>query len=112
MFGSVGLPELIMIFIVVLFLFGPDKLPDFAKTLGKTIREFRRTVNDAKSAIEEEISKIDTSQEFKESLKELNINIKDDLREIDLNLKDELKEVDRDIQKITRMDTEDDRQQH
>jgi sec-independent protein translocase protein TatA len=57
MFGSIGFPELIMIFIIALLLFGPNKLPDIAKTLGKTIREFRKTVNEAKATIDEEIKK-------------------------------------------------------
>jgi len=57
MFGSIGFPELILIFIVVLLVFGPKKLPEFAKLLGKTIREFRSTVDEAKSAIENEIYK-------------------------------------------------------
>ncbi|MCX6554707.1 MAG: twin-arginine translocase TatA/TatE family subunit [Candidatus Aminicenantes bacterium] len=57
MFGSIGFPELIMIFVVVLLIFGPKKLPEFAKLLGKTIREFRSTVDEAKAAIESEIYK-------------------------------------------------------
>lgn len=57
MLGSVGFPELIMIFIIALLLFGPNKLPDVAKTLGKTIREFRKTINEAKNTIDEEIKK-------------------------------------------------------
>ena len=57
MFGSIGFPELILIFIVVLLVFGPKKLPEFAKLLGKTIREFRSTVDEAKAAIEDEIYK-------------------------------------------------------
>ena len=46
-----------MIFIVVLLVFGPKKLPEFAKLLGKTIREFRSTIDEAKAAIEDEIYK-------------------------------------------------------
>jgi sec-independent protein translocase protein TatB len=57
MLGSIGFPELILIFIVVLMVFGPKKLPEFAKLLGKAIREFRSTVDEAKSAIEDEIYK-------------------------------------------------------
>ncbi len=57
MFGSIGFPELLMIFIVVLLVFGPKKLPEFAKLLGKVVREFRSTVDQAKSAIEDEMYK-------------------------------------------------------
>jgi TatA/E family protein of Tat protein translocase len=75
MFGSIGFPEIILIFVVVLLLFGPKKLPDFAKTFGKAIREFRKTINEAKSTIEEEIEKAD-------------LNIVADLKEIDRDIKD------------------------
>lgn len=71
MFGSIGFPEIIMIFLVVLLLFGPKKLPDFAKTFGKTIREFRKTINEAKATIEEEIEKVDVSEDIKEIDKEI-----------------------------------------
>jgi TatA/E family protein of Tat protein translocase len=66
MFGSIGFPELIMIFIVVLLIFGPKKLPEFAKLLGKTIREFRSTVDEAKAAIEDEIYKEGMSTQIKD----------------------------------------------
>ena len=78
MFGSLGFPELILIFIVVLLLFGPKKLPEFAKLLGKTIREFKSTVDEAKSAINEEIEKAGVTSE----LKDLDRDIKDVNREI------------------------------
>ncbi len=57
MFGSIGFPELLLIFIVVLLVFGPKKLPEFAKLLGKMVHDFRSTVDEAKSAIEDEIYK-------------------------------------------------------
>lgn len=66
MIGSIGFPEVIMIFLVVMLLFGPKKLPGFAKTFGKALKEFRKTINDAKSTIEEEIEKADIGEELKE----------------------------------------------
>jgi Tat protein translocase TatB subunit len=66
MIGSIGFPEVVMIFVVVLLLFGPKKLPDFAKTFGKAVREFRKTVNEAKSTIEEEIEKADVTGDIKD----------------------------------------------
>ncbi|MCU0236173.1 MAG: twin-arginine translocase TatA/TatE family subunit [Acidobacteria bacterium] len=66
MFGSIGFPELILVFIVVLLVFGPKKLPEFAKLLGKALREFRSTVDQAKSAIEDEIYKEGMAGHFKE----------------------------------------------
>lgn len=55
MFGSLGMPELIIIFVIALIIFGPRKLPELGKSLGKTIAEFRRTSNELKSTLEEEI---------------------------------------------------------
>jgi TatA/E family protein of Tat protein translocase len=75
MFGSIGFPELIMIFVVVLLIFGPKKLPEFAKLLGKTVREFRATVDEAKAAIEDEIYK----EGLTEPLNSIGKNIKDAL---------------------------------
>ena len=47
MFGSLGAPELIVIFIVGLLVFGPSKLPELGKSLGEAIRGFKKAINDA-----------------------------------------------------------------
>lgn len=85
MFGSIGFPEIIMIFIVVLLVFGPKKLPEIAKMMGKTIRDFKRTVNDAKATIEEEFDKADITKDIKD-LKD-NIDITQDLKEMEGDIK-------------------------
>ena len=46
MFGSIGMPELIVIFVVALLVFGPTKLPDLGKSLGEAIRGFKKALND------------------------------------------------------------------
>lgn len=56
MFGSVGLPELLLIFVIALLLFGPRKLPEIGKTLGKALNEFKRASNDLQRSLEEEIA--------------------------------------------------------
>ena len=43
---DIGAPELIIILVAVLIIFGPGKLPDLGRTLGKSIREFRRSVQE------------------------------------------------------------------
>ncbi len=58
---GLGLTELIVIFLVVLLLFGAKRLPDIAQGLGKGIREFRRSVKD-------------TTDEFKGSMNDENSN--------------------------------------
>lgn len=46
MLGDIGLPELLVIFIVVLVLFGPGKLPDIGKAIGEAFRGFKKALND------------------------------------------------------------------
>lgn len=55
MFGSIGMPELIIIFVIALIIFGPRKLPDLGKSLGKSLAEFKRASNDLKNTLEEEV---------------------------------------------------------
>jgi sec-independent protein translocase protein TatA len=47
MFGSLGAPELIVIFVVALLVFGPSKLPELGKSLGEAIRGFKKAVHDS-----------------------------------------------------------------
>ena len=55
MFGSLGVPELLLIFVVVLIVFGPRKIPEIGRTLGKALGEFRKATDDLKSTIEREV---------------------------------------------------------
>ena len=59
--GSIGMPELLIILVVVLLLFGAKRLPELARGLGKGIREFK----DATKQVENEIKKIDKGDEDK-----------------------------------------------
>ena len=52
---DIGFQELIIIFLVALLVFGPEKLPEIAKTLAKWVVEIRRGINIAKSQMEEEM---------------------------------------------------------
>lgn len=53
--GSVGFPELLIIFTIALIVFGPRKLPELGKQLGKSIAEFKRASNELKNTLDEEI---------------------------------------------------------
>ena len=55
MFGTLGGPELFLIFVVALIVFGPRKLPEIGKSLGKMMGEFRRASNDFRNTIESEV---------------------------------------------------------
>jgi len=56
MIGSLGLPELVVIFVVALLLFGPRKMPQIGQSIGRALSEFRRASNDFKRTIEEEVA--------------------------------------------------------
>jgi TatA/E family protein of Tat protein translocase len=55
MFGSIGPTELILIFVIALLVFGPKKLPEIGRSVGKALREFKKTSDEIKGRIEEEI---------------------------------------------------------
>ena len=55
MLGSIGMPELVLIFIVALIVFGPKKLPDIGKSLGKGLAEFKKASDDFKQSIQKEV---------------------------------------------------------
>lgn len=54
--GTLGIWELLIILVVVLLLFGPRRLPEMAKGLGQSVREFRKGLRDMRSDIDEELS--------------------------------------------------------
>ena len=55
MFPSLGFPELLIIMVIALIIFGPRKLPELGRSLGRSIGEFRKASNELKSTLEEEI---------------------------------------------------------
>ena len=55
MFGSLGVGELLLIFAVILIVFGPRRIPEIGKTLGKALGEFRKATDDLKNTIEREV---------------------------------------------------------
>lgn len=65
MFGSIGGPEVILLFIAALLLFGPRRLPEIGRTIGKTVADFRRATNDFRSNLEREVR----VEELKEAIR-------------------------------------------
>lgn len=64
---NIGFPEIILILIIALLIFGPKKLPEIGKSIGKVISELRRASNELKETIEEEI-RAEEIKKFEESL--------------------------------------------
>lgn len=62
MFGNLGAPEIILIIIVILILFGAKKIPELAKGIGKGMKEFKKAVKE----VEEDIN-LDDSNDNKET---------------------------------------------
>lgn len=80
MFGSIGLPELLLIMAIALLVFGPKKLPEVGRSLGKAMREFKKSTEEIKDKFEEQI-RVD---EFK--------NLQDDIKK-DLSEDEEGKKI-------------------
>jgi sec-independent protein translocase protein TatA len=76
MFGSLGMPELLLIMVIALLVFGPKKLPEVGRSLGKALREFKKTTEDIKGKFEEQIN----AEEFKDIQNDIK-DIKKDLTE-------------------------------
>jgi Tat protein translocase TatB subunit len=55
MFGTLGGPEIFLILVVALIVFGPRRLPEIGKSVGKMLAEFRKASNDFKRTIEDEV---------------------------------------------------------
>jgi TatA/E family protein of Tat protein translocase len=55
MFGSIGMPELVIILTIALIIFGPRKLPELGRSLGKSLGEFKRASNELRNTLDEEI---------------------------------------------------------
>jgi TatA/E family protein of Tat protein translocase len=55
--GNLGMPELMMIMLLALLLFGPKKLPEIGKQVGKALGDFKRASNDLKRSIQDEMDK-------------------------------------------------------
>lgn len=67
---NLGFPELVVIFVIALLVFGPRKLPELGKSLGKSLAEFKKATNDLKRTWEEEVRS--EEEELKEIQKEIN----------------------------------------
>jgi sec-independent protein translocase protein TatB len=63
MFGTLGGPELFLILVIALIVFGPRKLPEIGKNLGRMMGEFRKASTDFQRTIEEEVEAVNRATE-------------------------------------------------
>jgi sec-independent protein translocase protein TatA len=52
MFGNLGFPEILIIMVIVLLLFGAKRIPEIAGSMGKGIKEFKKNINEATNSID------------------------------------------------------------
>src|SRR6185503_19165500 len=78
--GQIGFSEMLVIFVVALLVFGPKKLPELGKSLGKGIREFRKATNELKSTWEDQVRDIEAPlSDVKRDLNAMGQDLKTDL---------------------------------
>jgi len=61
-----SLPHLVVLFVVALMVFGPEKLPELARMLGKATAEFRKMTNDFRYALEDEVRELERQTRIKQ----------------------------------------------
>ncbi|HPW16857.1 MAG TPA: Sec-independent protein translocase protein TatB [Candidatus Aminicenantes bacterium] len=101
MLGSIGPAELVLIFVVALLVFGPKKLPEIGRSVGKALRELKRTSDEIKGRIEEEIE----ASELKDVRRDIQSGV-DDLRAGVTEIATGLTRVPEEIKDEIRKDTE------
>jgi len=74
-----GLPEMMIIFVLALLLFGPRKLPEIGRTLGRAMSEFRRATDELKTSLMQEVEMDENSgiKELKEDLSQIRRDLDD-----------------------------------
>src|SRR5262245_60822031 len=78
--GQLGFSEMLVIFVVALLVFGPKKLPELGKSLGKGIREFRKATNELKSTWEDQVKDIEAPlNDVKRDIHEVGQDLKTDV---------------------------------
>ena len=77
--GQLGIGEMIVIFVVALLVFGPKKLPELGKSLGKGIREFKKATDELKTSWEDQVKDIQAPlNDVKRDVNSIGQDLKDD----------------------------------
>ena len=82
--GQLGFQELAVIFLIALLVFGPKKLPELGKSLGKGLREFKRATNDLKASWDEQVREseiADAAKEFRTIRRDVDADLREATRQ-------------------------------
>ena len=88
---DVGMPELIIIFVVALLVFGPDKLPELARTLGKGLAELKKSFEDVKDSVGEEFK--EATSDIREAVTSVKQQIETEVKDTGQTLGSTIQEV-------------------
>ncbi len=79
MFG-LGLPEILVIFVIALIVFGPKKLPDLGRSIGRAMAEFKKASEEFQETVRSEMKEVEKTvqaDEIKKIGQEINLNVED-----------------------------------
>jgi TatA/E family protein of Tat protein translocase len=102
--GSLGMQEIVVIFVLALIVFGPRKLPELGKSLGRGLAEFKKASNELKQTWEEEVRLDKEREAMADIMKETNVSKElkqtwEDVSKDDSNVSKELKQTWDDVSK-------------
>lgn len=98
MFG-IGFQEILLVLLIALIFFGPKKLPDLARSLGRGVAEFKKAADEVKRSFEEVVEEESLKKELKDELQELKdmgSDLEKDVKKEVGDLEDDLKKIDED----------------
>ena len=71
---NLGFPEMMFIFVLALILFGPKKLPEIGRQIGKGLSEFKRASREFQSQIEDEVRKLELDSDIKNTIAPISLS--------------------------------------
>lgn len=96
---DIGMPELIVIFIVALIVLGPKKLPEVGKALGRGLGELKRALSEVKEQVEAEIE--DATSDIRETVTDFKKQIESDIEDAGKTVDETLRETQKELEKET-----------
>ncbi len=79
---NLGMPEMIFIFLIALLVFGPRKLPEIGRQIGRFMAEFKRASNEFKYQIEAEVQKLELEEQLKKETEKLQTELRQTREEL------------------------------